>query len=184
MSFGSYLKRSRIARELTIRQCCAELGADPVYWSKLERGIALPPPAEELTKWADYLRVGRTELRALARMCVAQPDKDESEVAALLSGSDPHRGSTFDELFRESPEIRRLRTPEAFLGLAKTQTPAAMALALNISLMELRRAILEARGMVSKEFLRELDGPQPVFAAGAYIKDFDRQRSESGQKHE
>jgi transcriptional regulator with XRE-family HTH domain len=183
MSFGSFLKEWRIARELTIRQCCADLGTDPVYWSKLERGVVSPPPAEELTKWADYLRVGRAELLALAASCVPKPDTDERDVAASFTGSISHRGSSFDELMRQYPRIRMFRTPEAFLGVAKTQTSAAMAAALEISVRELGRAIRKARSLVSAEFLRELDGPQPEFVTGACVNDSHREHRQRLREH-
>jgi transcriptional regulator with XRE-family HTH domain len=58
MNFGNFLKERRIAKRLTLRQCCAALGVDPSNWSKMERGVT-PPPKDNnlLEKWADYLGV-------------------------------------------------------------------------------------------------------------------------------
>jgi transcriptional regulator with XRE-family HTH domain len=56
MNFGSLLKDIRIAKGLTLRQCCEQLGVDPSNWSKLERGLT-PAPKDPaiLENWASAL---------------------------------------------------------------------------------------------------------------------------------
>lgn len=55
MKFGALIKELRIGRELTLRQCCADLNVDPSNWSKMERGVT-PPPRDPavLGEWADF----------------------------------------------------------------------------------------------------------------------------------
>jgi transcriptional regulator with XRE-family HTH domain len=55
MNFGELVKNLRIAKQLTLRQCCAQLGADPSNWSRLERGVT-PPPKDIgiLANWATF----------------------------------------------------------------------------------------------------------------------------------
>ncbi len=56
MSFGETVKNLRIAKKVTLRQFCQEHGCDPSNWSKIERGINLPPKDEEtLVAWAKAL---------------------------------------------------------------------------------------------------------------------------------
>jgi predicted nucleotidyltransferase len=56
MSFGETVKNLRIVKKVTLRQFCQEHGYDPSNWSKIERGINLPPKDEEtLERWAKAL---------------------------------------------------------------------------------------------------------------------------------
>lgn len=56
MSFGDTVKNLRISKKVTLRQFCQEHGYDPSNWSKIERGINLPPKdAETLDRWAKAL---------------------------------------------------------------------------------------------------------------------------------
>ena len=56
MSFGEMVKNLRIEKKVTLRQFCQENGYDPSNWSKIERGVNLPPKDEEtLTRWAKAL---------------------------------------------------------------------------------------------------------------------------------
>lgn len=54
--FGRLIKDLRIAKGLTLRQCCEQLRFDPSNWSKIERGINPAPKDQKLlTEWAEYL---------------------------------------------------------------------------------------------------------------------------------
>lgn len=56
MSFGDTVKNFRISKKVTLRQFCQKHGYDPSNWSKIERGINLPPKDEEtLARWAKAL---------------------------------------------------------------------------------------------------------------------------------
>ena len=56
MSFGEMVKNLRIEKKMTLRQFCQEYGYDPSNWSKIERGVNLPPKDEEtLEHWAKAL---------------------------------------------------------------------------------------------------------------------------------
>ncbi len=91
MSFDKLTKEARIAKGLTLRQCCAELGVDPSNWSKMERGI-VPPPRDPATlaSWAAFLGldgVRRQEffdLAALARNELPADLADDAVVMAAL----------------------------------------------------------------------------------------------------
>jgi len=55
MTFGELIKDLRIRKELTLRQCCADLGVDPSNWSKMERGInPAPKDITILERWAKF----------------------------------------------------------------------------------------------------------------------------------
>jgi len=43
MSFGSFIKNTRIEKGLTLREFCRKTKLDPSNWSKIERGL-FPPP--------------------------------------------------------------------------------------------------------------------------------------------
>lgn len=43
MTFGEYVRELRIRRKLTLRAFCRKLKIDPGNWSKIERGLLVPP---------------------------------------------------------------------------------------------------------------------------------------------
>lgn len=43
MTFGEYVKRLRCDKNLTLKEFCQRTGFDPVWWSKVERGVTAPP---------------------------------------------------------------------------------------------------------------------------------------------
>lgn len=43
INFHTFVKGKRLEREITLREFCREIEADPSNWSKIERGIADPP---------------------------------------------------------------------------------------------------------------------------------------------
>jgi len=56
MSFGDTVKNLRILKKVTLRQFCQAYGYDPSNWSKIERGVNLPPKDKEtLARWAKAL---------------------------------------------------------------------------------------------------------------------------------
>ena len=105
MNFGAFLKDIRIAKGLTLRQCCELLGVDPSNWSKLERGI-IPAPKDPaiLETWADALelkaaaRQGFLDTAALSRRELpADIASDEKVMAALPAFFRAARGSELDD---------------------------------------------------------------------------------------
>jgi transcriptional regulator with XRE-family HTH domain len=55
MTFGALLKELRIVKELTLRQCSADLDVDPSNWSKIERNITpAPKDLAVLERWAAF----------------------------------------------------------------------------------------------------------------------------------
>jgi transcriptional regulator with XRE-family HTH domain len=55
MKFNELLKSLRIERQVTLRQCAADLGVDPSNWSKIERGVnPAPKDVTILKQWSDY----------------------------------------------------------------------------------------------------------------------------------
>lgn len=55
-NFGEFIKELRIRKELTLREFCRLHKHDPGNWSKIERGLLLPPENEAtLEIWASQL---------------------------------------------------------------------------------------------------------------------------------
>lgn len=105
MNFGALLKDIRIAKGLTLRQCCELLGVDPSNWSKLERDIT-PAPKDPtiLEAWADSLELtGEArqhffDTAALSRRELpADIAADEKVMAALPVFFRAARGSELDD---------------------------------------------------------------------------------------
>jgi transcriptional regulator with XRE-family HTH domain len=56
MTFGEFIKDSRIKRGVTLREFCRMMGWDASNWSKVERGVNSPPRSPKvLKKIADAL---------------------------------------------------------------------------------------------------------------------------------
>lgn len=91
MNFGELIKELRIAKQLTLRQCCVELGVDPSNWSKMERSVTPPPKATgPLERWARFFGVTGEkkqeflDLASIARQEIpADVASDEKVIAAL-----------------------------------------------------------------------------------------------------
>ena len=59
-TFGSLLKKLRVAKRITLREFCLKNGFDPGNYSRLERGLFQPPQREELLeKYANALGLVR-----------------------------------------------------------------------------------------------------------------------------
>ncbi len=122
-NFGELVKDLRIAKELTLREFCAQAGVDPSNWSKVERGLNPPPgDGKTLKGMADLLGLAR-EVRqnffdqaALARSELP-PDiaSDECVLAALPAFFRAVRGGEFDEAkLREFvADVRALHSSDA-----------------------------------------------------------------------
>ena len=91
MNFGKLIKELRIGKELTLRQCSADLDVDPSNWSKIERNIT-PPPKDSsvLERWAAFFALAGDkkleffDLAALARKEIpADMASDEAVIGAL-----------------------------------------------------------------------------------------------------
>lgn len=91
MNFGTLLKELRIGKELTLRQCSADLEVDPSNWSKIERNIT-PPPKDlaVLERWTAFFALTGDrkseflDLAALARKEIpADMAIDETVIGAL-----------------------------------------------------------------------------------------------------
>ncbi|MGV8093858.1 MAG: helix-turn-helix domain-containing protein [Mangrovibacterium sp.] len=56
--FGEFIKLLRSQRNISLRKFCIELDYDPSNWSKIERGLMLPPRSKEfLVRIAEILRL-------------------------------------------------------------------------------------------------------------------------------
>jgi transcriptional regulator with XRE-family HTH domain len=105
MNFGALLKDIRIAKGLTLRQCCELLGVDPSNWSKLERGITPAPKDPAIVEcWAKALgltgeaRQNFLDTAALSRHELpADIASDEKVMAALPAFFRAARGAELDE---------------------------------------------------------------------------------------
>lgn len=91
MTFGALLKELRIVKELTLRQCSADLDVDPSNWSKIERNITpAPKDLAVLERWAAFFALSGDkkseflDLAALARKEIpADMASDETVIGAL-----------------------------------------------------------------------------------------------------
>jgi transcriptional regulator with XRE-family HTH domain len=50
MTFGTFIKETRIKGGLTLRGFCRIMNMDPGNWSKIERGILPPPKSKKVLK--------------------------------------------------------------------------------------------------------------------------------------
>jgi len=122
MKFGELIKDLRIAKELTLRQCCMELNVDPSNWSKMERGITPPPKDSKLLgSWAKFFKLSGDkkreflDLAALARQEI--PDdmaSDETVIAALPAFFRAVRGHELEgeRLLQFIEELRVVHSPD------------------------------------------------------------------------
>jgi transcriptional regulator with XRE-family HTH domain len=56
--FGEFIKRRRVIQAITLREFCRRLNIDASNWSKVERGLLLPPQDEErLQEIAEVLEI-------------------------------------------------------------------------------------------------------------------------------
>lgn len=122
MNFGEQIKELRIAKQLTLRQCCVELGVDPSNWSKMERGVT--PPTKDtglLEHWAAFFGVTgdrKQELLDLASIARQEipPDmaSDEKVIAALPAFFRAVRGQELEgEKLRQFIEdLRAVHSPD------------------------------------------------------------------------
>jgi transcriptional regulator with XRE-family HTH domain len=121
MSFGTRIKDLRIAKQLTLRQCCAELGVDPSNWSKMERGVTPPPKdLDVLEGWASFFGLAGQrkqdffDTAALSRHELpADVASDERVLAALPAFFRAVRGKDLegDRLRTFIEDIRALHSP-------------------------------------------------------------------------
>ena len=122
MNFGTLLKELRIGKELTLRQCSADLGVDPSNWSKIERNIT-PPPRDlaVLEQWAAFFaltgdkKAEFLDLAALARHEIpADMASDEAVIGALPVFFRAVRGQELSgaQLREFMEDLRALHSPD------------------------------------------------------------------------
>ena len=87
ITFGSFLKKKRIAKRLLLRECALELKENPSYWSECEREVR-PSPTDisTLFVWAAFLSLTPTECgefytlaaqsQSLPKVIVLKEDED------------------------------------------------------------------------------------------------------------
>lgn len=71
MTFGSYIKESRLERYETdrsysVRQVAGRIGVEPAYLSKIERDVVPPPSEATITSLAEQLELDPDVLLAMA----------------------------------------------------------------------------------------------------------------------
>ena len=122
MKFGELIKSLRIAKELTLRQCCSDLGVDPSNWSKMERGVTPPPKDVEILEgWADFFQLQGDkkqeflDLAAISRSEIpADVASDERVIAALPAFFRAVRGHELqgDRLNEFIEDLRAVHSPD------------------------------------------------------------------------
>jgi transcriptional regulator with XRE-family HTH domain len=120
-SFANFIREKRIAAGLTLRQFCRLSGFDSSNWSKIERGLKLPPQSKNvLDEIASVLKIKEDsqeykELLDLAALATVPEELIESEILEQLPvffrtvrGEKP----TTEELNTLITKIRSAWTPE------------------------------------------------------------------------
>ena len=99
--FGAYVRRSREAKKIGLREMAGLIGVSPTYLSKIERDDFQPPAEDKVRAIAELLGGDVDELLALAgRVSSDLSDiirKNPREMAALLRTT---QGMSADELAR------------------------------------------------------------------------------------
>lgn len=109
MTFGETLKNLRLGRAMTLRAFCAEVGAQPGNYSKMESGLVPAPKDEDKLKLylrALRLEAGRPEWREIIRL------------AAISRGEIPQRVLINKEAVRKLPSLFRALEGDAALDEA------------------------------------------------------------------
>jgi len=71
-AFNETIKQYRINKRLTLRDFCSQVGLDASNWSKVERGINLPPgDIETLERIANFLGLSKEEKSDLFDLAAA-----------------------------------------------------------------------------------------------------------------
>ena len=55
MAYGSYIRREREKRDISLTDFARMLGISPAYWSRIEREMEKPPKDELIQKAAEIL---------------------------------------------------------------------------------------------------------------------------------
>ncbi len=123
MNFGTLIKDLRIGKELTLRQCSADLDIDPSNWSKIERNIT-PPPKDSavLERWVSFFGLTGDkkseflDLAALARNEIpADMASDETVIGALPVFFRAVRGRELSgtRLREFMEDLKRIHSPDS-----------------------------------------------------------------------
>lgn len=79
MTFGEYIKAKRCEKRITLRAFSESLGYDPANYSRMERGLAMPPATDKLAAFARELEMSQA----------SEEFKEMVRLAALGRGSIP-----------------------------------------------------------------------------------------------
>jgi transcriptional regulator with XRE-family HTH domain len=120
--FSHLVKELRIAKRLTLRDFCAQMGLDPSNWSKVERGVN-PPPGDigVLERLAEFFGLsGDSKLDFLDKAAIQRKEipkdlaDEELFVRALPAFFRAARGHklTQSELESFAADIRKLHEPD------------------------------------------------------------------------
>src|SRR5437016_14522656 len=97
-TFGEFVKQQRLARRLTLRAFCEAAGVDPANYSKLERGLLLPPgDPDRLQPYEQALGLAPDSLEAREMRRLAALDRGKVPPGVL---SDPALVGKLPALFR------------------------------------------------------------------------------------
>jgi transcriptional regulator with XRE-family HTH domain len=97
-AFGEFLKQRRLERRLTLRAFCEAAGVDPANYSKLERGLLLPPrDAGKLKPYEEALGLTPESPEAREMRRLAALDRGELPPGVL---ADPDLVGKLPALFR------------------------------------------------------------------------------------
>ncbi len=96
--FGEFIKKKRLKHDLSLRKFCKIIGEDPSNWSKVERGLLLPPKEDD-------------KLKTIAKALQIKTDSDEwnklKDLAEISSGNIPPYIKSNKELLEFLPGFFR-----------------------------------------------------------------------------
>ena len=96
MKFSELLKKLRLEKKLTLRECALKLEVDPSNWSKMERGINPAPKHRDILKrWATFFKL------------TDRPKQEFFDTAALSRHEIPYDIASDETLLSKMPAFFR-----------------------------------------------------------------------------
>lgn len=108
-AFGDFLTDQRLKNHMTLRTFCLRFHEDPVYWSRLERGMILPPRSDHsLLEIAGRLNVQDKEaFLTLARSATLAEEKPFSPPIVLDPGLSEEKIKALYKLIKDEQTPRK-----------------------------------------------------------------------------
>lgn len=112
-SFGERLRELRLAADVTLRQCAAQVGVSPTYLSRVETDDLPPPTEEKVRALAAVLKIEPDELLALAERLPSEAleafQANPKEMATFLRTAKGLSGVELADLTRQAEALVKAR---------------------------------------------------------------------------